>query len=205
MSRSYQRFAAWALITGTLLATIGYVTSGSASTDTAHFTSPAWLPLYSVALAGDFIMVTGLPLILAANGDRARRLTAAGTAGLYLAVVMLNIGEGTIEGFVKPYLVRHGGIPASVAGFGQYETVALAALGIGLLALGVAVIRGRTLGWWVGALFLATLVLEFAPLPGSLREIPDYLAYAALFTIGVKTLRALPRAVAADAPVPVGT
>ena len=60
--------------------------------------------------------------------------------GLFIALVMLNIGEGVIEAFVKPYMASHGGIPSDTpAGFGVFEAIAL--LGIAIIAMGAYAIR----------------------------------------------------------------
>jgi hypothetical protein len=56
---------------------------------------------------GSAITLVGLPAILIAHGERAHRLTTVGFVGVLLTIVMLNIGEGTTEAFVKPYLVTH--------------------------------------------------------------------------------------------------
>jgi hypothetical protein len=186
-----RRATAWALILGTAVAAIGYllVTVVAGGGNHADYTNPHWTGLYSVALAGNIILVAGLPAVVIANGARARRLTLVGVAGTYLALVMLNIGEGILEAYVKPYLIGHGGIPDSVAGFGAFQMVALIAIVVGLVCLGVAVIRARVLGWWIGALILAAIVPGVFPLPGGLAMVSDYLLFAALFAIGVKALR----------------
>lgn len=67
-----------------------------------------WPLFEGVALVGDVIIALGLPVILAFAG-RATKLHAVGYAGIFAALVMLNVGEGTTEAFVKPYLVDHGG------------------------------------------------------------------------------------------------
>jgi hypothetical protein len=164
------------------------------------------MPLYSIALAGNIIIVAGLPVILTANGTGAPKLTLVGVIGLYLTLVMLNITEGSVEGYIKPYLARHRGIPANApAGLSQFEMVALLCLAVGLTCLGLALIRGRVLSWWVGALFIAPVVTGIAGLPGALALTSDYLAFAAMFTIGVKTLCSIGRPAGQESRVPAIT
>ncbi|WP_248959690.1 hypothetical protein [Sphaerisporangium perillae] len=143
----------------------------------------------------------GLPAILAVQGRRAAKLTLVGYVGLFLALVMLNIGEGVIEAFVKPYLVTHGGIPSTPpSGYGIYETIALLGLLIGLICLGIAVIRARVVPIWVGILFIASPLVNFLGLSGALALLSDYLAFIAMFTMGVYAIR--PASVDAPDPVP---
>ena len=93
--------------------------------------------------------------MLVAQEGRFPRLTAVGYAGTLAALVMLNLGEGVIEGFVKPYLVTHGGIPdPDPTGFAEFEAVALLAAVAGLICLGTAVLRGRVLPRWIGVLLV---------------------------------------------------
>ncbi len=187
MIERVQRLTGWSLIVGTVLATVGYLAAFSATT---HFTGAGWQGLYSVALAGDVLIALGLPAIVLGHGERMPRLTLVGYVGIFATLAMLNIAEGTFEGYVKPYLATHGGIPADApGGFNGFEIVALLFLVVGLICLGIAVIRAHVFGWWVGALFIASPVLAFAGLPGGYALISDYLAFAALFAIGVRTLR----------------
>jgi hypothetical protein len=185
------RLAGWALIVGTVVATVGYLAANTLTgSGDARFTNSLWTPLNSLAIAGDLIMVLGLPAILAVHGHRAAKLTLVGYVGLFAALVMLNVSEGCIEAYIKPYLVHHGGIPADApGGFAIFDDVALVMLLVGLICLGIAVIRARVLGWWVGALFIASPLLSFVGLSGPFALISDYLAFVAIFTIGVKAVR----------------
>ena len=180
------RLAGIALLIGGLLTVAGYAAVNVLlGADEAHFTNPNFVPLYMIALAGDLLTVIGLPAILLAHGGRASKLTTIGYVGVLLAIVMLNIGEGTTEAFVKPYLLTHGGLPAEgPAGFEAFIGVALLALVIGLISLGVAVIRARVFPIWVGALLLLSLPLSVVQLPGLLAEAGDYLGFFAFALMG---------------------
>lgn len=129
-------------------------------------------------------------------------LVTIGYVGFFAAMVMLNVGEGVIEAFVKPYLASHGGIPASgPAGFAVFEAVALVAVVVGMICLGTGLLRARTLPWWVGVLVFGGL-LGAAGLRGPIALLPDYLLFIALFTVGVIALRR-PAPVPAADPQPV--
>jgi hypothetical protein len=193
------RLAGMALVVGGTLSIAGYVLSGTltGSTGDARFTNSLWAPLYSIALAGAVLSVIGLPAILAGHRGREARLTLVGYVGTFTALVMLNIGEGVIEGFVKPYLVTHGGIPETEPGaLSVYFGVAVLFVVVGLISLGIAVIRARVFPRWVGAFLLAAVPLSFIGpgLPGALAETPDYLLFIALMAIGWAVAKPAPEA-----------
>jgi hypothetical protein len=209
MTSDRSRLAGWALVAGGALAIVGYVAVGLVTGDgDSHFTDPLFQPLYAIALAGDILIVLGLPAILFGQGGRSARLTLVGYVGLFAALVMLNVGEGVIEGFVKPYLVTHGGIPDDVPAFSAFESVALLGLVIGLPCLGIAVIRAQVFPRWVGVLLIASAPLSFvgSGLPGPLALIGDYFAYVALMAIGRQVAAGTARAAAgvAEAHAPAG-
>ena len=70
-----------------------------------------------------------------------------------------------------------------------FEDIALVFLLIGLICLGIAVIRARIFPRWAGALFIVSPFLSVLGLPGPLAELSDYLAFIALATIGLQVLR----------------
>ncbi len=64
--------------------------------------------------------------------------------------------------------------------------------------MALAGIRARVFPRRVGGLFIASPIAGFLGLPGQLAELSDYLAFAAVFTIGLQVIRAESRH-----PVPV--
>jgi hypothetical protein len=192
MTLNRTRLGGWALIIGTIVATIGYIAAGTLvrGRGDARFTSSLWAPLNGIAIAGNIIIVLGLPVILAYHDRRAARLTLAGYIGLLATLVMLNISESCYEAFVKPYLATHGGVPSNPpGGFAIFEDIALVFLLAGLICLGIAVIRARVFPRWTGALFIVSPFVSVLGLPGPLAELSDYLAFIALATIGLQVVR----------------
>jgi hypothetical protein len=195
MTGNQTRLGGWALITGTIMAAGAYLAAGTLihGRGDARYTSPLWTPLNSLAIAGGILIVLGLPVILAWHSRRASRLTLTGYAGLVTALIMLNISEGCYEAFVKPYLATHGGVPADdPGGLAVWEYAALLPL-LGLVCLGIAVIRARVFPRWVGVLFIASPFAAIPRLPGPLAELSDYLAFIAIATIGLQVVRARTR------------
>lgn len=187
MTMDRGRLAGASLLIGSVLAIAGYAAANAfaGTSGDARFTNPLFVPFYSVALAGNLFLVLGLPAILVAHGKRAHRLTTLGYAGTLLTIVMLDIGEGTTEAFIKPYLAAHGGIPSvGPAGFEAFLDVGMVFILIGLVSLGVAVIRARVFPRWVGVLLILAVPLGVVPLPGPLFQLGDYLAFVALGVIG---------------------
>jgi len=153
-------------------------------------TDPLWQPVYGVALAGNLLVVLGLPAILAVHGSAARRLTLVGYVGIFAPLAMLNVAETTIEAFVKPYLATHGGFPDETpAGLNAFEAVALVLLIVGAVCLAVAVFRARVLPVWVGVAVLLSVVCAFFLHGGPVVFVSDYVLFAALFWIGLRAVR----------------
>lgn len=192
MNPTNARLTSWALVTGSVVATAGYASAFAMNgTGDERFAGSSWVTLYTIALLGNVIVLLGLPATVHAQAGRARVLTRIGYAGMLVPLVILNVGEGTIEGFVKPYLARHGGIPADdLPGLIWFEAPALLVLVVGMVCLGIAVLRAHALPRWVGVVFIVVPFLGAAGLQGAVSLLPDYLLYVALFTVGVTQLRA---------------
>jgi len=202
------RLTTWALVIGSVVATAGYAAAFAFNGNgDQRFAGSSWVTLYTVALLGDVIVLLGLPALVHAQQGRASVLTRIGYVGVFVPLVILNIGEGSLEGFVKPYLADHGGIPdQDLPGLTAYEAPALLVLLVGMVCLGIAVLRARVLPRWIGVLFLVVPFLGAAGLQGAVSLTPDYLLFIGLFTVGVIQLRELrgaeSRQEAAVAPQP---
>lgn len=186
-----KRLAGWALIVGTIVAASGYLAANLLAPGSGDevFRYHLWPLFEGIAVGGDVIIALGLPVILTFAG-RAPKLHVVGYAGVFAALVMLNIGEGVIEGFVKPYLAAHGGIPAGEpSGFAVFGGIALLALLVGAICLGIAVLRARTLPRWIGVALLVSCVLGALGLPGRWFLLPDGVFLATLFAIGGHAVR----------------
>jgi hypothetical protein len=185
------RLTSWALIAGSIVASAGYASAFAANGNgDQRFHGATWVALYTIALFGNVLVLLGLPAIVHAQSGRAPVLTRIGYVGVLVPLVILNIGEGTLEGFVKPYFAKHGGIPAAdLPGLVTYEAPALLVMLIGMVCLGIAILRARTLPRWIGVLFIVVPFLGAAGLQGAISLLPDYLLYLGLFTIGATQLK----------------
>lgn len=186
------RPAGLVLMAGSVLATLGFlgVSLTMHGEEAAWPTDPLWQPMYGVALAGNLLVVLGLPAILAVHGGAARRLTLVGYVGIFAPLVMLNVAETTIEAFLKPYLPARGGFPDEIpAGLNAFEAVALLLLIVGAVCFAIAVFRARVLPIWVGVAVLASVVCAFFLHGGPIVFVSDYVLFAALFWIGLRAAR----------------
>jgi hypothetical protein len=186
------RLAGLTLMAGCVLATLGFLGVSLAMHGSADRwpTDPLWQPMYGVALAGNLLVVLGLPAILVVHGRASRRLTLVGYVGVFAPLAMLNVAETTIEAFIKPYLATHGGVPDDIpAGLTAFEAVALVAFIAGAICLAVAVFRARVLPVWVGVAVLLSLVGAFLLHGGPLGFVSDYVLFAALFCFGLRAAR----------------
>jgi hypothetical protein len=195
------RLSAAALITGSVVATVGYAAAFAANGNgDVRFTGSSWTGLYMIALFGDVIVLLGLPALLAALGDHSRRLNLFGYVGLFVPLAVLNVGEGCVEGFVKPYLAKHGGIPKNdLPGLSAFELPAVVIMLVGMVCLGVAVWRAGTLPKWIAVAFVVVPFLGAGWLKDAASLTPDYLLFAALTAVGISVLRS---SAPATAPVP---
>ena len=195
------RWTARALVAGSVVATAGYAAAFAANGNgDQRFAGSSWVTLYTIALLGDVLVLLGLPAVVHAQSGRSPVLTRIGYAGILVPLAILNIGEGTVEGFVKPYLAKHGGIPVNdLPGLMAFEAPALVVMLVGMVCLGIAVLRAAVLPRWVGVLFIVVPFLGAAGLQGAVSLLPDYLLFVGLFTVGVRQLRtaAVPEPVAA--------
>jgi hypothetical protein len=186
------RLAGFALMIGCVVAAIGFLGISLAirGRGDARYTDPSWQPLYGVLLAGSVLVVLGLPGVLAAHSRFSRRLTLVGYVGIFAPLVMLNVAETTIEAFVMPYLVHHGGVPQNTpAGLNAFEAVALLLAIIGAVCLAIAVFRARIVPRWVGVALIASVVCAVVLHGGAVAFVSDYLILAALFRFGVTAAR----------------
>ena len=191
MNISTARLTSWALVAGSVVASAGYASAFAANGNgDERFAGSSWVALYTVALLGNVLVLLGLPAVVHAQAGRAPVLTRIGYAGMLVPLAILNLGEGVVEGFVKPYLAEHGGIPADdLPGLTAYEAPALVVMLVGMVCLGIAVLRARALPRWIGVLFLLVPFLGAAGLQGAVSLLPDYLLFLTLFAVGITQLR----------------
>ncbi len=147
-----------------------------------------------VFLGGAFLMM-GLPGLYARIAPRAGILGLVGFALYFLANATIVQGFAAHEAFVAPVLASDpsasgvlgpDGALASSAPFALLQGVGGVALMLGMLLLGISIVRSRIFPAWTGALMAMASLLLLLPVPevpvltGLLIEAPRGLAVAAI-------------------------
>jgi hypothetical protein len=147
-----------------------------------------------IFLGGAFLLI-GLPGLYARIAPTVGKLGLAGFILYFLASATLVMFFAGYEAFVAPVLAgdpatsglvgADGAIPSS-NGFGILEGIGGPAYMLGMLLLGIAVVRSRVMPRWTGVLLAVAPILLLLPLPerpvltGLLIEVPRGLAVAAM-------------------------
>jgi hypothetical protein len=174
-----------ALALGGALYAVAWIGFGALGRDPA---APQWLPLHLLVIFGSIGIAVGLP------GVHALQERQAGTLGL-LAVTMLVVGylvagvaRQSVEAFAIPAL---GSVPP---GAGLLVAIASPLLFIGMVTLGVVVLRAGVFPAWLGigliVAVLAGAVAAFVPLPAALRWSVSALAGLAFVGLGLIVIAA---------------
>jgi hypothetical protein len=189
-AHSLHRMAGTALAIGSALTVAGYGLGSlhNGSPTPATVKSPVFLASSFLIFTGSVLVVLGLPGVIARQYSRAPRLTLAGAAGLGLITIVDGISGTFANLTLFPQLIDNPATRATATGsppaiMGAFYLAATAAGLIGVIALGVGVLRARAFPRWTGIVLL-TAVAAF-PLPSALGNLPAILAGIAMTGIGV--------------------
>ena len=178
-------------LTGGLLHPIVDHESHSASS----ISHPGFPVAHLLVLLGGAFLLIGLPGLYARIAPKAGILGLLGFALYFLANATIVQGFAAYEAFVAPALASDpatsgalapDGALASSTPFGLLQGVGGVALMLGMLLLGISIVRSRIFPRWAGALLAAAPVLLLVPVPetpvltGLLIEAPRGLAVAAI-------------------------
>lgn len=203
------RGSAWCLVASFVLSVTGgvlhpIVDGRSHSVDSllAPLSPEAQLLIY----AGAVMLMLGLPGVYAWFRRDLGRIGFAGFALYFLGNALSAQSHLVVEGFVAPavaadpgarHLVPDDGTIIASAPFVTLQVVGGLVLVSGMILIGVALFRARTLPTWLGAFLLVGAAATFVPFPevpvltGLLIEVPRGLTVAVL---GVLLLRGVDRA-----------
>jgi hypothetical protein len=146
----------------------------------------AWVPLNLLVVFGSMAIAAGLPSLHAVQAKGTLGLVAI--AMLFVGFLTAGVARQSVETFTLPVLER---VPA---GAGLLVMVASPLLFLGLIALGIAIVRAGFFPAWSGyGLIVAALAGAFAafvPLPPALRYLVPILASGPLAYLGWRVLLA---------------
>lgn len=168
---------------------------GHESHSAASISHPGFPVAHLLVFLGGAFLLIGLPGLYARIAPRAGILGLVGFALYFLANATIVQGFAAYEAFVAPVLaadratsgaLEPDGALAASAPFALLQGLGGAALMLGMLLLGVSIVRSRVFPVWTGALLAAAPVLLLVPVPetpvltGLLIEAPRGLAVAAI-------------------------
>lgn len=168
---------------------------GHESHSAASISHPGFPVAHLLVFLGGAFLLVGLPGLYARIAPRAGILGLVGFALYFLANATIVQGFAAYEAFVAPVLaadratrgaLEPGGALASSAPFALLQGLGGAALMVGMLLLGISIVRSRVFPAWAGALLALAPVVLLVPVPetpvltGLLIEAPRGLAVAAI-------------------------
>ena len=168
---------------------------GHESHSAASMAHPGFPVAHLLVFLGGAFLLIGLPGLYARIAPRAGILGLLGFALYFLANATIVQGFAAHEAFVAPVLasdpatsgvLEPDGALAASAPFALLQAAGGVALMLGMLLLGISIVRSRIFPVWAGALLAAAPVLLLAPVPetpvltGLLIEAPRGLAVAAI-------------------------
>lgn len=123
-------------------------------------------------LAGEMLLVLGLPGVYGWLAPRLGRLGLVGFVLYVVGNVLSAIPHLVVMGFAgrelaakHPEVVADNDAILPGAAFETEQVVTGLAFMVGLLLLGIALLRAKSLPWWVGAIGIAGAIAPFLPLP----------------------------------------
>ena len=168
---------------------------GHESHSAASISHPGFPVAHLLVFLGGAVLLIGLPGLYARIAPRAGILGLVGFALYFLANATIVQGFAAYEAFVAPVLaadratsgvLESDGALASSAPFALLQGLGGVALMLGMLLLGISIVRSRVFPAWAGALLAAAPVLLLVPVPetpvltGLLIEAPRGLAVATI-------------------------
>jgi hypothetical protein len=168
---------------------------GHESHSAASIAHPGFPVAHLLVFLGGALLLVGLPGLYARIAPRAGILGLVGFTLYFLANATIVQGFAAYEAFVAPVLasdpatsgaLEPDGALASSAPFALLQGLGGLALMLGMLLLGISIVRSRVFPAWAGALLAAAPVVLLVPVPetpvltGLLIEAPRGLAVAAI-------------------------
>jgi len=157
-------------------------------------------------LAGELLLVLGLPGVYGWLAPRLGRMGLVGFVLYLVGNVASAIPHLVVMGFAGRELAEnHPGVIAENdailpgRAFEVEQLVTGLAFMVGLLLFGIALLRSRSLPWWVGAIAIAGAILPFVPVPvtpvvtGLQIELLRGLAVAVLGVLAIRSVAPVPR------------
>ena len=145
--------------------------------------SPAFLPLNLLVIAGSIGIASGLPGLQALQERQAGAFGMAATVMLVVGFLLAGVARQSVEAFTLPIMER---VPP---GAELLVMIAGPLLFIGMITLGIVTMRAGVFPSWTGAALvvaaLAGAVAAYVPIPTSLHFLISATASAILAYLGL--------------------
>lgn len=149
--------------------------------------SPMFLPLNLLVVAGSIGIAAGLPAVHALQVRQAGAFGMAAIGMLFVGFILAGVARQSVEAFTLPLLPR---VPP---GAELLVMVAGPLLFIGMVTLGIVTLRAGVFPPWTGAALvvaaLAGAVAAYVPIPASLHFLVSATASAILAYLGLLVLQ----------------
>ncbi len=181
------RLSGLALLLGAILAIVAIVGHNAVrqASELADLTNPPSVMFVRLLMVGALLVIIGLPGLYARQAERAGVLGLIGFVMTFVGLLFADVVMTANYGFIMPK------IAATSEGRALIETglpdpgfmmLIFPMILIGLLLLGISIVRAKVLPRWIGLLFIAGVlfipVASAVPVISHLFSVPIFLAFA---------------------------
>jgi uncharacterized membrane protein len=182
------RLSGLALLLGAILAIVAVVGHNAVrqASELAELTNPSSVMFVRLLMAGALLVIIGMPGLYARQAERAGVLGLIGFVLTFVGLLFADVVMTANWGFIMPKVAAtpegraliEAGLPAP-----GFMMLVFPMVLVGLLLLGISIVRAKVLPRWIGWLFIAGVLfipVTFAvPAISHLFSVPIFLAFAA--------------------------
>ncbi len=186
-SRTLFRLSGLALLLGAILAIVAVVGHNAVrqASELADLTNPPSVMFVRLLMVGALLVIVGLPGLYARQAERAGVLGLIGFVMTFVGLLFADVVMTANFAFIMPKIAAtsegraliESGLPDP-----GFMMLIFPMILIGLLLLGISIMRAKVLPRWIGLLFIAGVlfipVASAVPVISHLFSVPIFLAFA---------------------------
>ncbi len=171
LSKTLFRLSGAVLLVGALLAALGGLIAPRDLVDGARYLSPLYLPSSILKLFGSLMVLIGLPGMYAYQANRTGKLGLISFVMTFLGLLIVNVSIGALFTFIVPMLAANPAtgspgvldwiLQGRAIGYSAYFLTGILLTILGLLLLGVAILRAKKFARGAGVLIIIGVLLGF--------------------------------------------
>lgn len=200
MNASLFRASGIAIVLGAALEELALVLSPGRGSGLERFANPVFTPQWELRFAGALLLIAGLPAIYSILSKRARRLGLFAVISTFLGIALVDVARFPLNGLAFPVLAARPESAVAIEAINRavapFIWTGLVMNLLGIVALGVSVLRTGVLPRLAGAFLIVGIVVDFFDselsvlLPADLARIGGAsLAYVAAAWLGFAMIR----------------